>query len=134
MGADLRRWGIFNLVGTGGFVLQLITIALLTRAFNWPPAAATAAGLEIAFLHNLVAHTRWTWRDYPLRNRRDWFNRWWRYQAAKFASLAANVVMTTTLVTLAGLPVELANTVAVGACAVPNFFIAEWLVLRYRRH
>jgi len=114
----------------GGFVLQLATIALLTRVFAWSPAGATAVGVEIAFLHNLLAHTRWTWRDYPLRGARGWFNRWWRYQAAKTASLVANIGLTAALVDLAGLPVEIANVVAVGACAIPNFFIAEWFVLR----
>ena len=113
----------------GGFVLQLAAIALLTRVLIWSPAAATAVGVEIAFLHNFLGHTRWTWRDYPLRNKRDWLNRWWRYQAAKTASLVANICLTTTLVTFSGMPVELANSVAVAACAVPNFFIAEWFVL-----
>lgn len=131
MGTRLRRWGIFNAVGTGGFVLQLATIALLTRRFGWSAAAATAAGIEIAFLHNFLGHTHWTWRDYPLRTAREWLHRWWRYQAAKTASIIANIAMTTALVTLAGFPIELANVIAVGACAIPNFFIAEWLVLRW---
>ena len=130
MGTRLRRWGIFNAVGTGGFVLQLATIALLTRRFGWSAAAATAAGIEVAFLHNFLGHTHWTWRDYPLRTASEWLNRWWRYQAAKTASIVANIGMTTALVTLAGFPIELANVIAVGACAIPNFFIAEWLVLR----
>lgn len=129
MGTKLRRWGIFNAVGTGGFILQLATIAVLTRQFEWSAAAATAIGIEIAFLHNFLAHTHWTWRDYPLRNAGEWLNRWWRYQAAKTASIVANIGMTTALVALAGFPVELANIVAVAVCAIPNFFIAEWLVL-----
>ena len=131
MGTRLRRWSIFNAVGTGGFILQLAAITLLTRRFGWSAAAATAAGIEIAFLHNFLAHTHWTWRDYPLRTAREWLNRWCRYQAAKTASIVANIGMTTALVALAGLPIELANIIAVGACAIPNFLIAEWLVLRW---
>jgi putative flippase GtrA len=129
----LRRWGIFNLVGLGGFALQLGIIAVLTRFFAWSPAAATVVGVEIAFLHNLIGHTRWTWREYPLRNGREWLHRWWRYQLAKSASLAANVAITAALAALTSLPVEAANAVAVLACAIPNFFLAEWLVLRHRQ-
>jgi putative flippase GtrA len=129
MGQVMRRWGLFNLVGFGGFALQLATIALLTRRLHWSPALSTTVGVELAFLHNLVAHTRWTWRDYPVRGRREWARRWWRYQLAKTTSLAINVVVTTTLVALAGMPVEIANLIAVGACAIPNFFIAERFVL-----
>jgi len=129
MGRLIRRWGLFNLVGLGGFVLQLTTIALLTRRYDWSVAAATTVGLEVAFLHNLLAHTRWTWRDYPLRDWRDWLRRWWRYQMAKTASLCANIAITAALAGIAHLPVELANIAAVLACAIPNFFIAEWFVL-----
>lgn len=129
MGAAIRRWGIFNLVGFGGFLLQLATITLLTRKYGWSVPVATAVGLEIAFLHNLLAHTRWTWRDYPLRTGHEWVIRWGRYQLAKTTSLGANIAITTALVGIAHLPVEAANILAVLACAIPNFFIAEWFVL-----
>jgi putative flippase GtrA len=129
MGPRLRRWGLFNLVGLGGFVLQLATITILTRRYGWPTASATAVGLEVAFMHNLLAHTHWTWREYPLRNWRDWLIRWARYQLAKTTSLAANVGITAVLAGPVRLPVELANIAAVLLCALPNFFIAEWFVL-----
>jgi putative flippase GtrA len=132
MGPRIRRWGIFNVVGFGGFILQLAAIALLTRYFEWSPAAATLVGVEIAFLHNFLGHMRWTWREFPVQTPREWLKRWWRYQLAKTGSLAANVAVTAALVSIAGLPVEAANIVAVGACAIPNFFIAEWFVVRNR--
>jgi putative flippase GtrA len=128
----LRRWGLFNLVGSFGFILQLLTITVLTRSYGLSTLASTAIGLEVAFLHNLLAHTCWTWRAYPLGNRRAWIVRWWRYQLAKTASLCANAGITTALVGIGHLPVEIANVVAVLACAIPNFFLAEWLVLRRR--
>ena len=132
MGTGVRRWGIFNLVGLGGFLLQIGTIALLTRIFEWAPAGATAVGVEIACLHNFLGHSRWTWRDYPLRSRREWLDRWSRYQLAKTASLGANVAVTALLASAGGVPVELANALAVLACAIPNFFIAERFVFRHR--
>jgi putative flippase GtrA len=123
----VRRWGLFNLVGAGGFVIQIAAIALLTRHAGWSPAAASALGIELAFLHNFIGHSRWTWNDLPARHHRDWVTRWWRYQLAKTASLVANVAITTALAS-SGIPVEMANGLAVMACALPNFLIADRLV------
>jgi putative flippase GtrA len=124
----IRRWGIFNLVGLGGFVIQLGAIAILTRAFGWSPAAATAVGVELAFLHNFIGHNRWTWSDRPATSGRTWVRRYVRYQLTKASSLAANVVVTAALTGATAIPVELANAVAVAVCALPNYVIASRFV------
>ena len=126
----MRRWGVFNAVGLGGFVVQICAIALLTRHFGWPPFAATAVALELAALQNFAGHSRWTWGDRPATNLRGWLRRYWRYQLAKTASLAANLILTTLLIH-AGLPAEIANTAAVLACAIPNYLAAERFVFRH---
>ena len=127
MRVDFRRWGVFNLVGLGGFATQIGTISLLVRYFGWSPFAATAVALELAALQNFLGHNRWTWHDRPAGGWRAWLRRYWRYQIAKTASLAANLAITT-LLTYAGLPAELANTIAVLACAIPNYLLSERLV------
>jgi putative flippase GtrA len=123
----MRRWGVFNLVGLGGFLVQLATIALLTRRFGWPAAAATAVGLEAAVIHNFFGHSRWTWADQAVEGARASIRRWWRFQFAKALSLGVNVAITQALA-LCGLPVEVANALAVAACALPNFIVADRLV------
>jgi putative flippase GtrA len=142
VGIDFRRWGVFNVVGLGGFLVQIGAIALLTRHFGWPAFAATAAALEVAALQNFVGHSRWTWGDRPVPslvegpvpssvegpvNLRGWLRRYWRYQVAKTASLGANLAITTLLI-YAGLPAEIANTAAVLACAIPNYLVSERFV------
>ena len=127
MRLDLQRWGVFNLVGVAGFVLQIAAIAALTRAAGWTPFMATAVALEGTALVNFVSHSRWTWGDRPETSLGGWLRRYGRYQAAKTVSLAASLVMTTAL-SHGGLPVELANTLAVLVCAVPNFLVAERMV------
>jgi putative flippase GtrA len=118
---------VFNVVGLGGFVVQIGAIALLTRQFGWPAFAATAVALELAALQNFLIHSRWTWSDRPVIGIRNWLRRYWRYQVAKALSLAANLVITALLIH-AGLPPEIANTAAVLVCAVPNFLVSERLV------
>lgn len=127
MAINFRRWGVFNVVGLGGFAVQICAIALLTRHFGWSTFAATAAALELAALQNFVAHSRWTWGDRPASGTRDWLRRYWQYQVAKTASLAINLAITTLLVH-AGLSPEIANTAAVLACAIPNFLVSERFV------
>ena len=135
MRIDFRRWGVFNAVGLGGFVTQIATLALLTRCFDWPAFAATAIALEVAALQNFVGHSRWTFSDRPVPRRSEpptatlvgWIRRYWRYQLAKTASLAANLAITT-LIIYAGLPAEIANTAAVLACAIPNYLLSERIV------
>ena len=56
------RFGAFAAVGVFGFVLQITAIASLLSA-GWSYLAATAAGVELAVLHNFWWHERWTWRD-----------------------------------------------------------------------
>jgi putative flippase GtrA len=128
---NFRRWGVFNVVGLGGFVIQIGAIALLTRYFGWPAFAATAVALELAALQNFLAHSRWTWRDRPAPGARRWLRRYWRYQVAKSASLAANLAITALLIH-AGLPPEVSNTAAVLACAIPNYLVSEHLVFGAR--
>lgn len=127
MEINFRRWGVFNVVGLGGFVVQIVAIALLTRHFGWTTFAASAVALELAALQNFVAHSRWTWGDRPATGAREWLRRYWRYQGAKTASLAANLAITATLAHL-GLTAEIANTAAVLVCAVPNYLASERFV------
>ena len=127
MEINFRRWGVFNVVGLGGFVVQIAAIALLTRHFGWTAFAATAVALELAALQNFVAHSRWTWGDRPATGAREWLRRYWRYQGAKTASLAANLAITATLAHL-GLAAEIANTTAVLVCAIPNYLLSERFV------
>ena len=127
MGINVRRWGVFNLVGVAGFVVQIAALSILTRHFGWPELGATAVALELAALQNFIAHNRWTWRDRPAAGPRGLLGRYWRYQVAKTASLAANLAITALLIHV-GLQAEAANTAAVLACAIPNFLAAERLV------
>ena len=135
MRVNFRRWGVFNAVGVGGFVTQIGALALLTRCFDWPAFAALVVALELAALQNFVGHSRWTFGDRPLPRFREaqagtlggWLRRYGRYQLAKTASLAANFAITT-LIIHAGVPVEIANTAAVLACAIPNYLVSERVV------
>ena len=130
MRINVRQWGLFNLVGLGGFLLQISTITLLTRACGWSPFTATVLALELAALQNFIGHSRWTWSDAPAAGPGSCLTRYWRYQLAKTASLGANLAMTTGLIYLE-LPPEAANTAAVLLCALPNYVISERYVFGY---
>jgi putative flippase GtrA len=122
---------LFNLIGSGGFVLQVATIALLTRAGGWHYGVATIVAVELAILHNFVWHCRYTWADRPATPR-DRLRQLPRYQLAKTLSLFANVAITAWLVTTTGLAVELASLAAVLSLSVVNFLVSDRLVFAAR--
>jgi hypothetical protein len=117
--AQSRRWGVFNLVGFGGFATQIgrlrfcpgISAGLRSpqpRLSNWRRckiSSATPVGRGATARRRLA-------RMAPVP---------WRYQIAKTASLAANLAITALLIH-AALPPELANTAAVLACAIRTTF------------
>jgi len=120
---------VFNLVATCGFAVQVTVIALLTRRCGWSPFAATAVALELAALQNFIGHSTWTWPDRRTTTIKGLAARFGRYQLAKSASLATNLLITVLLVR-AGLPSEIANTVAVLLCAGPNYLLSSQFVFR----
>jgi putative flippase GtrA len=129
---DVRRWGVFNLVGFGGFVLQLATVAALTRGFGWSGVVATAIALEVAAAHNFVGHTWWTWRSRRLGRAGGWARRFVKYQAAKTTSLVASLA-TACFFIWSGTPPEIANLAAVLLCSIPNYLLAENYVFASER-
>jgi putative flippase GtrA len=118
---------VFGLVGCGGFLVQIGAIAVLTRLAGCSPFVATAVALELAALHNFIGHGRWTWGDRRAVSLRVWLRRYARYQTTKTLSLGANLGITLLLAS-SGVPIEIANCVAVAACALPNYLIAEQFV------
>lgn len=121
---DSRRWGVFNLVGFVGFILQLTTVAALTRGFHWSGVLATAIALEVAATCNFIGHSWWTWRDGRPHGAREWLWRYGRYQAAKTTSLTFSLGAASLFI-WCGVPPEVANIAAVLLCAIPNYLLAE---------
>ena len=124
------RWLVFNVVGMGGFAVQLGALVLLTSQAGWPLPFATLAAVELAVLHNFVWHQRWTWRDRPSRGPAESLRRLARFHAANgLVSLAGNVLITTALVH-AGASTIPANIVATLACSLVNYVAGDLVVFR----
>jgi len=121
----MRRFSVFSLVGTGGFVIQIAALSLLTRVFGWHYGIATLLAIELAILNSFFAHAHWTWPDRRPSGRRQWVTRWARYQTAKSAVAAANLGITAAIVMATRAPVELANTAAVVACSVLGYAVSD---------
>ena len=127
---QMARWLIFNIVGIGGFAVQLGALALLTSGFGWPLPLATLAAVELAVLHNFFWHQRWTWRDRPSRGSSESLQRLARFHAANgLVSLVGNVLITSALVH-AGMTAIPANIMATLACSLVNYFAGDLVVFR----
>jgi putative flippase GtrA len=112
----------FVAVGAAGFVVQLASLHALVAYGHVHYLAATALAVEAAILHNFVWHSRWTWRDRPhVPGMKRWV-RLARFNGlSALSSIVGNVVVTGLFVTMMGLPVILANALAVAMVSALNF-------------
>lgn len=119
----------FVLVGIIGFVMQMGTMALLT-AVGWPYAPAAVVAVELAVVNNFFWHERWTWRDRTFSD--GGTARLVRFHISNgLTSVVGSVVFTALLVEWAGMPVLLANAVAVMLTAAANYLAADrWVFTR----
>ncbi|MDR1989084.1 MAG: GtrA family protein [Acidobacteriaceae bacterium] len=124
-----RRPLAFLTVGAGGFLVQLFVLTALTRR-HWPIAATTALAVEAAVLVNFFWHERWTWRD----RRGSRGPRLLQFHVTSgFLSVAGNVAVTLAL-TRIGVPLLVANAVAVAAMSALNYAAADRWVFRHADH
>jgi putative flippase GtrA len=120
----------FISVGIAGFLVQTLTLAVLTLGSGCPIAIATAIGVEAAVLTNFCWHERWTWRDRFEGNTR------WR-RLARFhvtngmTSLVGNTALTLLFAKGWGLNAIAGNAIAVALLSVINFLAADrWVFVR----
>jgi putative flippase GtrA len=121
----------FNLVGVLGFVLQLAVLTALMRGAGLHYLPATALAVGSAVLHNFAWHRRWTWEDRTRARLSAPSSTLARFALANGAvSLFGNLLLMALLVDSLRVPPVLANAVAVSACSVINFWLADTNVFR----
>ncbi|HET9943845.1 MAG TPA: GtrA family protein [Terriglobia bacterium] len=130
MNPRLMAWLRFNAVGILGVGVQLTILAVLRSGFGWTIRAATLLAVECAVLHNFVWHERWTWahraldvRKVPLRLLRFNF-------ANGMISLVGNLALMEIFAVRLHLNYMYSNILAIGACALLNFFVSDKLVFK----
>ncbi len=125
------RSSVFVLVGWLGFALQLVSLEALTAGMGVAFLPATAVAVEVAILHNFLWHERWTWGDRAAVDPKGVWRRLGRFQVTSgLVSLAGNLFVTGAILIVTDWPLIVANTLAVGGCAVLNFVAADRLVFR----
>ncbi len=121
----------FAFGGFGGFVAQMVTLALLTEWLSVHYLAATIVSVEAAILLNFMWHERWTWRDRPVSTSSERWQRLARFNALTgLTSITGTAIIASILVEGFSLPPVIANIVSVAALSVINFIGANALVFR----
>ena len=120
----LSRFTVVSAIGIG---VQLAVLALLTEAAHVGYLAATPIAIAAAVAHNFSWHHRWTWADRA--DRRPWAIRFARFALTNgLVSLAGNVALMVPLVEWTHLAPVFANVLAIGACGLVNFWVADRIV------
>ena len=126
----LRRWLVFNVVGSMGVAVQLLMLVTLTEVAELDYLVATGLAVESAILHNFVWHERWTWRDRGFRMP-GWAARLLRFNLVTGTlSISANIVFTGLYAEALGIHYALANLMAIASCSVLNFIANDRFVFR----
>jgi dolichol-phosphate mannosyltransferase len=118
----------FNVVGVMGFTLQMLTLWLLVRWTGASAGVAVTVAVLAAVSHNFLWHERFTWRGLPRQHR---MRRWLSFHVSTgTVSVLTNVGVTMVVMNVTGLPVLLANVVAVALGSLANFWINDRLIFR----
>lgn len=121
--APAVRWVRFNLVGAAGFVVQMLTLAAVTRGLGVRPSIAVVVAVLVAVTHNFVWHERVTWPGQPRQGR---LRRWLSFNLSNgLISVVTNVIVTTLMVAATGAPLLAANAMAVALASVVNFLLSD---------
>lgn len=123
----VTRYTVVSALGMG---VQLAALWALSSGAGLPPAAATTAAVAIAVVHNFEWHRRWTWRDRGLKGRRALEGLCQFAAANGLTSLIGNVAISVALVRWLSLPLVAANLVAIAACGLINYGLADGVVFR----
>ena len=120
-----RRFLAFNGVGAIGIAVQLAVIAVLAEGIGLDYRAATVAAVAAALGHNFTWHWVWTWADRRTTGA-PMLPALGRFLLANGAvSLVGNVVLMRVLVGSVGLPVLPASGLAIAACGLVNYWLAD---------
>ena len=119
----------FALAGTGGFIIQVATLAVLTSIFDVNYMVATLIAVEAAIVMNFVWHQNWTWKDRsasPLL-----WGRLLRFNAlTAVTSICGSILVTALFVEAFEMNVIAANIASVAILSIVNFIGADRLVFR----
>ena len=118
------RWCRFNVVGAMGMVVQLAALALIDRWTTGHYLCATALAIELTLVHNLVWHLHYTWRD--RRDDSTLLAQFVRFHLSNgLVSMLGNLALMPVLVHEAGLPLLVANGIAILCCSIVNFCFGD---------
>jgi putative flippase GtrA len=127
------RFCRFNLVGLMGASWQLLLIWALTKGLHVAASVATAIAVEIVVLHNFLWHERFTWPERMTKATGQRSIRLARFHAGNgLVSLIGNTILMYWLVERLKAPLPLSALVAILACSLVNFLIADRWVYRPR--
>lgn len=118
------RWCRFNFVGAVGMGLQLTALACFNRIAPGHYLLTSAAAVECAVLHNFVWHLHYTWGD-RLRSTATHVQLLRFHLSNGAVSLAGNLALMRVLVHNAGLPLLVANSIAILGCSIVNFLLGD---------
>ena len=127
-----ERFVRFNGVSAVGVALQLALVWWLTSRSHLGPAAATGIAVAATVVHNFIWHRFWTWGDRRTAAGRTGVALLRFVLANGVVSMAGNLVVVQSVLTVSQIGPVVANIAAIGTCGLFNFWISDRVVFGVR--
>lgn len=125
----ILRWIKFNSVGGVGIVVQLAALSVFRSWLRLDYLLATGLAVEIAVIHNLLWHERFTWADRPATRPVQTLVRLAKFNASNGAvSVVGNLVLMRLLVGEVKFNYVASNLIAIVVCSLVNFVLSDRFV------
>jgi putative flippase GtrA len=113
-------------------VVQLASLAAISRLAPGHYLYASAAAVELAVLHNFVWHVHFTWRD--RQDNSELLSQLVRFHLSNgLVSIVGNLVLMRVLVQQAHLPLLASNGIAILCCSIVNFGLGDGWAFAMRK-
>jgi putative flippase GtrA len=127
-----RRQYSFACVGLLALGLGFAVLAILVQGLGVDPQLAFFAQAVVAIESNFLLNQRFTWRDRPVRSRREIARRWLRFHATRAVSVPLNQLAFMLLIST-GAGWLLSSCICVAGTMIVNYLAGDRWVFRLER-
>ena len=118
----------FSIVGGSGFVINLIILIGLSRAFHAPIFFAQLVGAEIALFSNFMLHNRWTYKQHKVQ--KTFTSLLVQFHATSWPAIIGSSLMVSGGVHFLHLSKFLALVISSVIALLWNFMLSKYVVWR----
>ena len=130
---EARRIVKFGLVGTWGFLVNMLLLWFLTEKVRVYYLFSSIVAIEISLLNNYVLNDLWTWHDRGKEGKKEYLKRMLQYHVTASAAMLTNISILWILTEIFHIYYLASNIFGILCGALLNFFINDRWTFKYKK-